>query len=271
MTRSFDPVTDLAAAAELPGVAQAAANARTRVDELLFDRALRPKAVELAADVALGNAHASTAMDGVEIPITAWLSGDALDDSAMGRVAAGVWRLETKLRDLVPVWSTAPLQALAQMHTLVASDVATPDELGRPRSTDDAEDPLRLRSLVPADEVPPALAVLARMTQINSAKVPAVVEAAVVHGELLRLRPFRLGSGPVARGAGRLVMSQRGLDPDLLLMNDAATFSIGRPGYVDAARGYISGEPDGVARWLRFVAESVAVGARMSSEQLHQL
>ena len=69
----------------------------------------------------------------------------------------------------------------------------------------------------------------------------------------------------------RLVLAERGLDPDLLVMTDAAIYSIGRPAYVDAIRAYVSGTPDGVARWIRFCAESVAVGARLSSDRLGQL
>ena len=106
------------------------------------------------------------------------------------------------------------------------------------------------------------LAGLAQVTTTESA-APAMVEAAVVHGELVALRPFEWGSALVARAASRVVLAQRGLDPDLLLMTDAAIYSIGR--------AYLSGTPDGVARWIRFCAESCAVGARLSIDRLAEL
>ena len=114
------------------------------------------------------------------------------------------------------------------------------------------------------------LAGLAQVTTTPT-EAPAIVQAAVVHGELVALRPFEWGSALVARAAARVVLAQRGLDPDLLLLTDAAIYSIGRPAYVDAVRAYLSGTPHGVARWIRFCAESCAVGARLSIDRLPDL
>lgn len=267
---SVPPTDLLAPLVELSGVQEAADNARQRVDSLLWDRSLQTKGQALAADCSLQNARASAAIDGIDISLTAWASGDAFDDSPIGHAAAGVWRLEEALRDLGGIWATAPSQALARMHSLVARDVVADEELGRPRRNDEADDPLRVKAL---PDVPTMQVRLAALTDIatGSTAAPAVVEAAIVHGELLALRPFGWGSGPIARAAMRLVLAHRGLDPDLLVMTDAAVYSIGRPAYVDAVRSYISGTPDGVARWIRFCVESVSVGARLSSDRLGQL
>ena len=40
--------------------------------------------------------------------------------------------------------------------------------------------------------------------------------AAIAHGELMTLQPFRWGSGLIARASVRLVLASRGVDPDLL-------------------------------------------------------
>lgn len=256
---------------DLPGVADSVANARDRVDALLWERSLRTKGPALRAAVAIQNARASAAIDGIDVALTAWSSGDAFDDSPIGRAAAGVWRLEQALPDQVGVWASAPMQSLARMHSLVAADVVTDSErLGRPRDSENVDDPLRIKSVPDVSSMKVRLAGLAQVTTAKS-QAPAIVEAAVVHGELVALRPFEWGSALVARGAFRVVLAQRGLDPDLLLMTDAAMYSIGRPAYVDAVRAYLSGTPDGVARWIRFCAEACAVGARLSADRLAEL
>ncbi len=253
---------------DLPGVADSVSNARDRVDGLLWERSLRTKGKALRAAVAIQNARASAAIDGIDIALSAWATGDAFDDSPLGHAAAGVWRLEESLHEQVNIWASAPMQALARMHSLVARDVvADPEKLGRPRDSDEVDDPLRIKSVPDVASMKVRLAGLAQVTTSDSA-APAIVEAAVVHGELVALRPFEWGSALVARAAFRVVLAQRGLDPDLLLMTDAAMYSIGRPAYVDAVRAYLSGTPDGVARWIRFCAESCAVGARLSADRL---
>lgn len=256
---------------DLPGVLESTTSARERVDSLLWDRSLRSKGSALRTDVALQNARGSAAIDGIDISMAAWVSGDAFDDSPLGHAAAGVWRLEESLKQQLPVWSNAPLQSLARMHSLVARDVMTdPDDLGRPRDSDNVDDPLRIKSIPDVASMKVRLAGLASVITTES-EVPAMVQAAVVHGELLALRPFEWGSSLIARAASRIVLAQRGLDPDFLLLTDAAIYSIGRPAYVDAVRAYLSGTPDGVARWIRFCAESCAVGARLSIDRLAQL
>lgn len=255
---------------KLPGVLESVTAARERVDELLWNRTLGTKGSALAADCSLQCARASAAIDGIDISLTAWASGDAFDDSPLGHAAAGVWRLEQALREIAPIWATAPMQGLARMHSLVALDVVANAELGRPRTNSDVDDPLRIKSVPTVDVMRVRLGAIADFVT-EPATVPAIVEAAIVHGELLALRPFAWGSGLVARASMRLVLDHRGLDPDLIVMTDVAIHSIGRPTYVDAVRAYLSGTSDGVARWIRFCAEATAVGARLSAERLADL
>lgn len=228
----------------------------------------------MAAEARLENARASAAIDGVDLPALAWRSGSAFDDSPMGRAAAGIWRLERELISLEPTWRSAPSQALARMHTLVAVGMVGPDELGRPRSADVvADDPLRIGPLQPDREASPlAKAVFEAVRPIPAdGSVPAVIESAAMHGELLALRPFRWGSGPIARAASRLVLATRGLDPDLLVAVDVGLASLGRPAYVKAIRGYATGGRDGAVAWVSFCCHALERGAAVSAARLGDL
>jgi Fic family protein len=87
---------------------------------------------------------------------------------------------------------------------------------------------------------------------------PAIVVSAIVHGELLALRPFGWGNGLVARAAGRLVLVSRGLDPKAVTAPEVGHAE--RAGdYAAAASAYVAGD---VARWVRHCAEAVALGAQ---------
>lgn len=260
----------LAPLMDLPDVREASDKARTRVDELLWNRALASKAQDLAKATSVRCAQGSAAIEGIDVAVAAWSSGDAFDDSPLGHAAAGIWRMEKDLRTLLPIWSTAPTQALARMHSLLARDILPEDQLGRPRSENEADDPLRLKALPDASSVKLRLGAMSKFAS-SEPEVPAVVEAAIVHGEILALRPFAWGSGPVARASFRLVLAHRGLDPDLLVMSDAAINSHGRNAYVSAVRDYLSATPEGVAKWIKFCCEATAVGARMSNEELGNL
>ncbi|MCW2945902.1 MAG: filamentation induced by cAMP protein Fic, partial [Actinoallomurus sp.] len=90
---------------------------------------------------------------------------------------------------------------------------------------------------------------------------PAVVVAAVVHGELLALRPFGWGDGIVARAAARLTLVDRGLDPKSLTAPEVGHAELGTA-YREAILAYASGTPAGVAHWVRHCAEAVGLGAR---------
>lgn len=270
MTNQTQSGGGLAPLMDLPGVQAAADKARTRVDELLWNRQLASKAQELAKRTSIQCAQGSAALEGIDVALSAWTSGDAFDDSPIGNAAAGVWRMEKDLRQMLPIWTTAPIQALARMHSLLASGMIDEDQLGRPRLDGEVDDPLRLKNVPDVSMMKVRLSALAGFAA-GDAEVPAVVEAAVVHGELLALRPFSWGSAPVARASMRLVLANRGLDPDLLVMTDAAMSSHGRNAYVGAVRDYLSATPEGVAAWIRFCCEATAVGARMSNELVAEL
>lgn len=259
----------LAALTQLPGVDAAVTQARAAVDEVLWPRNLGADGPALAVASRLHGAQACAALEGVDFAVEAWRSGDAFEDSPMGLAAAGVWRGYSELTTLVPTWRSAPLQALARLHVLVAADQEPAEDLGRPRSGE-VSDPL-LIGLAPApEEVAARLSLLGRMVG-SGGNAPALVEAAVVHGEIIALRPFEVGSAAIAQMATRLVMAARGLDPDLLIVPEVGILRAGRPAYVRAVRGYLSGAPEGVAAWLQFIAMAVVDGSNAASELLAEI
>ena len=147
-------------------------------------------------------------------------------------------RAQSAIGPLADTWTRAPRQALARLHTVAAADLLEADALGRP-----VGDTRRLDTLVDV---------------LGVTSAPAVVVAAVVHGELLALDMFAPVSGIVARVAERLTLVERGLDPKSLVVLEVGHREL-RDGYYAALRAYADGD---VARWLRHCADAVVVGAR---------
>jgi hypothetical protein len=160
----------------------------------------------------------------------------------------------------VDAWLRAPLQVLAHLHVIAARGFEDDDALGRPRIDDEVIDPLHIGAPPLSTDISDRLVGLADVLT-QPTRAPAIVVAAIAHGELLALRPFRWGSGLIARAAVRLVLAGRVVDPDLLSCPEAGMLSLGRSSYVAALRGYRSGEPDGVADWIRWNASAVGFGA----------
>lgn len=89
--------------------------------------------------------------------------------------------------------------------------------------------------------------------------------AAVVHGELLALRPFTSHNGLVARAAERIVLVGSGLDPKSVCAAEVGHAELGRAAYLAALDGYVSGTPEGMAAWIAHCGRAVELGAREST------
>jgi hypothetical protein len=237
MTGSLMPLLDL------PGVAPALVAAREAVDEALRHPALRRSGGALAAEAGLVSAVASAALEGHPHDLAEVRAGTVTDP-----VVHGALRVSAALDASARTWSRAPRQALAGLHLLAAKGCAGVDEstLGRP-----VGDPVTLARLD------------ALMTVLvePAAGVPAVLRAAVVHGELLALRPFAGPSGVVARAAARLTLIADGLDPRGLLAPETAHAARERE-YVGSVNAYRTGTPDGVRSWIRHCAGAVEQAAK---------
>jgi Fic family protein len=263
-----DPFAQIA---ELPGVADAVNEARGAVDRLLGHRILRRRSAEVSAESALRGARASAALEGVTLSLDdmrgATGSGSG-EDTAGGHgvgdpVVQGALRVSAEIGALAETWRQAPRQVLARLHVLAAADIASPDDLGRPRSEgQDVKDPLGLGPAPTPAEVAARLDALTALLT-RPTKAPALVVGAIVHGELLALRPFGWGDGVVARAAQRLTLVARGLDPKSLTAPEVGHAELADE-YAGALRAYVSGTPEGVRRWVRHCAEAVSVAARDS-------
>jgi hypothetical protein len=246
------PVQRLAAAA---GAADAVENARQAVDRLRGHKVLRSQSARVTAESALRGARASAALGSLSEKGTDWpleevrRRTDLGDEDGSGHLR-GALRISGELGTLAPVWKRSPIQALSRMHLLAAAGSVEPDLIGRPRTPEAAA---ALTSL--AAELRPESA---------NSSVPALVVAATVHGELLRLEAFGWGDGLIARAAARLVLAERGLDPQSLAVVEAGHVEVGVEAYLEAARGYAEGTDEGLAAWLAHYSEAFVLGARES-------
>jgi len=232
-------VTDpLAPLLELPGVSDAVHAAREAVDEVHGHQANRRGWPATAAEASVRAARASAALDGgdPEIPT----AGDVEEPHL-----AGALRIAESLGTLVPIWQRAPMQALARLHVLAATDLAPDEELGRPRPTRGVTRRLDLLGDIVA----------------GGTSVPGAVLVAVVHGELLALSPFGTANGVVARAAARLTTIGTGLDPKGLVVPEV--FFLRRSDrYAEAAAGFAAGTDEGLTDWILLCCEAVEAGAR---------
>lgn len=237
-----DPLAPLL---ELADVEPALTDAREHVDRALRHRALRRSGGPVAAEVGLRDAVASAALEGHGHDLEAVRAGLVTDP-----VLQGALRVSRELDRLAPVWRTAPRQALATLHVLAARDVAAEGELGRPQGDSVGQTRLDLLlDLVAGDT-----------------RAPALLVAAVVHGELLALRPLFPGpAGLVARAAARLTLLSRGLDPRGLLPM-AMGHRDREPEYLGAAGAFATGTPDGLRSWLRHYAAAAVAAAGHAEE-----
>ncbi|MFF5209998.1 oxidoreductase [Streptosporangium sp. NPDC000396] len=241
----------LAVIAELPGVPDAVTDARKAVDRLYRHRVLRRKSPEVSARSALRGARASAALEGVDVPL------EAIPE-VTDPVVQGALRVSAELGRLGPTWRTAPRQVMARLHTLAAAGLV--ENLGRPRTTADAPDPLGLGGVPGPEETVARVDGLVGLVTGDS-KAPALVLAAIVHAELAVLRPFGSADGVVARAAERLTLVEFGLDPKSLVAVEVGHVELG-PAYAESLKAYLSGTPEGVATWVRHCASAVTLGVR---------
>jgi len=225
---------------ELEGVGSSMAATRDGIDAMLRDRGLRRTTPDLTGESLLRGACASAALEGSTSTVEEIRSGNG------DPVARSAVRLSTELLSLVPTLQTAPLQALARLHTLAAKGDVDDADLGRPRSPETAA---RLRDLA------------ATLTAPTSA--PALVVAAVAHAEVATVAPFVSHNGIVARALERLLLVARGVDAKSLVVPEAGHLALRRE-YESNLRGYAEGGASGVHSWLLYAAEGYAAGAEAS-------
>lgn len=234
------PADPLAPLLDLPGVSAAVDRTRAAVDALLGHRVLRRRSADVSAESALHGAWASAWLAGHEVPLEDVRSGAAADDA----VVQGALRAQSAIGSLAGTWTRAPRQVLARLHALAAAGLLPSEELGRPRPGS-AE---RLDTLAQV---------------LGATQAPALVVAAVVHGELLGLDAFPPTSGVVARAAVRLTLIDRGLDPKSLVAVEAGHREFASD-YPEALDAYRTGGQDGIIRWVDHCADALVAGTQES-------
>jgi hypothetical protein len=225
---------------DLEGVPSAYAATRDGIDAMLRDRGLRRTTPELTAESLLRGAHASAVLEGSE---------SSLEDVRAGAgdtVAADAVRLSASMLALSPLLKTAPLQAIARLHAVVAASALPADELGRPRDAASAD---RLRGVAEL--------------LVSGTEAPAMLVAAIVHADLATAAPFPSHNGIVARALERLVLVSRGVDSKSLVVPEAGHLALRRQ-YESNLGGYRDGGPRGVHAWALYAAEAYAAGAEAS-------
>ncbi|MFI5654564.1 oxidoreductase [Streptomyces anulatus] len=261
-TTASDPLATLGS---LPGVPDAVDSVRKAVDRVYGHRVMRRRSNEVTAEAALRGSRGSAALAGADWNLEEVRRRTDFSGEDEARVVGAALRLTAEAGQLLSIWRQSPLRVLARLH-LVAAGGATPDDaVGRPRlAGESVDEPLIEASLPGAEEVAGRLEGLSRLI-IAGGSAPALVTAAVVHGELLALRPFGSHNGLVARTAERIVLIGSGLDPKSICPAEVGHAEQGRAAYVAAFEGYAAGTPEGMAAWITHCGRSVELGVREST------
>ncbi|MCF6522573.1 oxidoreductase [Streptomyces sp. JJ36] len=265
-SRTSDPLAGLA---DLTGVAETVESVRKAVDRIYGHRVMRRRSSEVSSEAALRGARGSAALDGAD-----WALEEVRRRSDFGvagetRTVGAALRVTAETGQLLDVWRQSPLRVLARLHLVAAGGDAPDETVGRPRLageqvTGPEQGPEAGLPLPGADEVSGRLDGLARLL-VAGTSAPALVTAAVVHGELVALRPFRSHNGLVARAAERIVLVAGGLDPKSVCPAEVGHAELGTEAYGRALEGYAAGTPEGMAEWIRHCGRAVELGAREST------
>ncbi|MEU0738646.1 oxidoreductase [Streptomyces sp. NPDC006134] len=254
----------LAALGSLPGVADSVESVRKAVDRVYGHRIMRRRSNEITSEAALRGARGSAALSGADWALEEVRRRTDFSGDAEARAMGAALRLTAEAGQLLSIWRQSPLRVLARLHLVAAAHGA--EQVGRPRQAGETADEPLLDGL----PLPSPAEVSARLDGLSELIIaggaaPALVTAAVVHGELLALRPFVSHNGLVARAAERIVLVGSGLDPKSVCPAEAGHAELGRTAYRAAFDGYLSGTPEGMAAWIAHCGKAVELGAREST------
>ncbi|MEU9350219.1 oxidoreductase [Streptomyces griseoloalbus] len=257
---SGDP---LAALGSLPGVAESVESVRKAVDRVYGHRVMRRRSNEITSEAALRGARGSAALSGADWALEEVRRRSDFSGDDEARTMGAALRLTAEAGQLLSIWRQSPLRVLARLHLVAAADKA--ERVGRPRQEGEpVDEPFIGLPLPSAAEAHGRLEGLSELV-IAGGSAPALVTAAVVHGELLALRPFASHNGLVARTAERIVLIGSGLDPKSVCPAEVGHAELGQAAYLRALEGYVSGTVEGVAAWIAHCGRAVELGAREST------
>ncbi|MBM6404584.1 Fic family protein [Phycicoccus sp. CSK15P-2] len=261
-------VAAVARLAELPGVAGQVEAAREACTRLRWHRALRRRVPEAAAESRVRGAVASAELDGASLPVDVVrdvLRGAAswsAEPDPVERVVRRAALTTAETEHVGPLVPRAPLQALARLHAVAAVGTVRDDALGRPRVEGEEGDEL-VADLGPAPSAAEAAERLRGVVEVVLAapRLPVLVAAAVVHAEVMTVRPFLRGNGLVARALDRCLVQTAGLDPTGVAVLEAGHGAQGPAAYLGALAAYGRGDVPGVGLWLGHCSAAVRAAA----------
>ncbi|WP_407837951.1 oxidoreductase [Streptomyces sp. DSM 116496] len=259
---SADPLAPLAA---LPGVSESVESVRKAVDRVYGHRVMRRRAVAVASEAALRGARGSAALSGADWALEEVRRRSDFGSEPEARTVGAALRLTAEAGQLLSIWRQSPLRVLARLHLVASGSTADGDVVGRPRlAGEPVDEPLIDLPLPDAQEVAGRLEGLSGLI-IAGGSAPALITAAVVHGELLALCPFGSYNGLVARTAERIVLINSGLDPKAICPAEVGHAEQGRDAYVEAFKGYVSGTAEGMSAWIAHCGRAIELGVREST------
>lgn len=263
--------------------------------QLRWQEALRKRWREARAEASVRAAVSGAAIEGAVVSAQALREQIAAGPKGAGAhtsskdpawdAATGLWRAHSRLVGYMPdlVGRTRPVvPATAQLMATLHRDVAGPLAVGGliseavvgcPRESGQA---LENQSLeggglleggpgpnLGGQELRERLAQIVAL--IDTPNLPALVRVALVHAEMLTVRPFALANGALGRLLVRHLSVRDGLDPTGVSVSD---YYAGRvPGaYAEAAQAYASASLEGVVAWIIWQAEALLEGMRQGSE-----
>ncbi|MFE9564127.1 oxidoreductase [Streptomyces sp. NPDC006487] len=257
-----DPLAPLSG---LPGVAESVDSVRKAVDRVYGHRVMRRRAGEITSEAALRGARGSAALSGADWALEEVRRRSDFGSEPEARTVGAALRLTAEAGQLLSIWRQSPLRVLARLHLVASGSTADGDVVGRPRlAGEPVDEPLIDLPLPDAQEVAGRLDGLSRLI-IAGGSAPALITAAVVHGELLALRPFGSYNGLVARTAERIVLINSGLDPKAICPAEVGHAEQGKEAYVEAFKGYVSGTAEGMSAWIAHCGRAIELGVREST------
>lgn len=265
--------------------------------QLRWQEALRKRWREARAEASVRGAVSGAAIEGAVVSAQALREQIATGPKGAGAhasskdpawdAATGLWRAHSRLVGYMPdlVGRTRPVvPATAQLMATLHRDVAGPLAVGGliseavvgcPRESEQGLEDAGLReNRKPLLEGGPGpnlggQELRERLEQIvaliDTPNLPALVRVALVHAEMLTVRPFALANGALGRLLVRHLSVRDGLDPTGVSVSD---YYAGRvPGaYAEAAQAYASASLEGVVAWIIWQAEALLEGMRQGSE-----
>ncbi|MGW0775201.1 oxidoreductase [Streptomyces sp. NPDC002835] len=265
MSTNASPADPLAILGALPGVTDSVDSVRKAVDRVYGHRVMRRRSNEITSEAALRGARGSAALSGADWALEEVRRRTDFGSEPEARTVGAALRLTAEAGQLLSIWRQSPLRVLARLHLVAASGAGDDDTVGRPRLPGEVVDePLIGAPLPEVAELTGRLEGLAELI-ISGTEAPALITAAVVHGELLALRPFGSYNGLVARAAERIVLVGSGLDPKSICPAEVGHAEQGRAAYVAAFEAYLTGTPEGMAAWIAHCGRAVELGVREST------